>query len=191
MRWWILATLGVVGCDAQFEQFDVDDGNDPPPTAGTFDLGIRDAGAEDFGPNDLGGSDPDLGSSDMGISDTGIVDAGGQQTEVVLGQGDWEDRGYRASGSAELVRLPDGRTVLRTSEDFRAFNLPGPTLLFSDRTRIGRAGIQADDIRIGRLDALSGALEIEVPAEAANRRFAWIYCEPFSADMHAAELVAP
>lgn len=152
----------------------------------------RDAGRS--GPD---ASAADVGPDDAGPDDVGTVDASAPDAEaeadVVVATGVWENRGYAVRGTSDIVRLADGRYEIRMSEDFAAANLPGPTLFFSDRDRIGRTGVQtsAGDVLIGLLDDVTGPLVFEIPPEAAQRRFAWIYCEPFSVEMHRAELVAP
>ena len=175
MRWLSASVLALAACDAQFDTIDVPGSAVVPPAVA-----------------DAGGIGPDLPSGDVGPADASR-DGGTTVEEIVVLTGAWRNAGYAVSGRSDIVQLPDGRFELRMSEDFRAANLPGPALFFSDRDRIGASGIRVDqgDVLIARLDEVEGPLVFSLPAEAVNRRFAWIYCEPFAAEMHVAEMVAP
>jgi hypothetical protein len=182
----IFLGASLVACEADFEGIDLS-----PDDQG---LGPADAGAA---PPDAGASPVDAGGVDSGVADAGAQDSGestdtGQAPadETVLATMEWEPSGYSVSGTSEIVQRSDGGLEIRFSSDFRSVQLPGPVLFFSDRGDIGRSGIrEADgDVRIGPIPQPFGPLVFDVPADALDRTFAWIYCEPFSAEMHIATL---
>jgi len=185
--WLALAALaGGAGCEALYddlrtaEQRAADrelfgDGDD--------DVGDADVGDVDGGPGllrDAGpGDDPDGGAP--GVED---ADPPGDGPEV-LSTGTWEGRtGYRASGGARIVREPDGRLFLEMAEDFVSQGVPGPVVVVSDRDRLGTS-IRPDegDIELAQLTRTTGFQRYELPPEAADAAFSWVYCRPFGVEV--------
>ncbi|MGF1510509.1 MAG: hypothetical protein ACFB9M_13500 [Myxococcota bacterium] len=160
-----ITAVCIVGCEADFEAIE-------------FELEAPDLG-------------PPAPGLDAGASDASMGDAGATpDVDTVVATGEWMFSGFSVEGSLDLVERADGRFEAVFSDDFQSVNLPSPVFFFSDRSSIGRSGIRPSDgdIRIGVLQQVSGPMTFEIPPAAATRRFAWIYCEPVTIEMHVAEL---
>ena len=123
-------------------------------------------------------------------SDAGVADSGPQTTDLVLRRGQWSGRSdYRASGQAELIRRPDGTVAVQFSEDFSVSRVPGPVVVLSYRSSLGRSiDPVAGDIELARLTTENGAQIYEVPGAVDDRDFVWVYCEPFGLEVGRAPL---
>lgn len=177
----VLVAFG--GCDARFELID-------DSLAGSAGAG-NDAGVV----LDQGPPDP----QDGGILDGGIVDGGsdasvdagpgesdaGMPTGASAFAGSFEGRaGYSASGSVTLEDLGGGRVRISLSEDFSTARVPGPVLIVTDRTEIGRSLDRSRDIIVHRFQAseLVGASTFEVEVELPEAPTVFTYCEPFTVE---------
>ncbi len=146
------------------------------------------AGYSDFrvAPSDLGGG----GQTSSAIG-AGFVAGGAVQVQAsVLGTGQWSGlRSYSAAGSAEVAISDEGTTVLRFSDDFSVSGVPGPFVVLSSRPSIGSSIDPGQgDIEIGPLESNRGAQTYEIPVDAANLPYVWIFCKPFGVEIARAEL---
>ena len=132
------------------------------------------------------GQPVDAGNVDGG----GEADAGEVADEVVLRRGTWTPRDYRASGSAEVVRLADGTVEVRFGDDFDVARVPGPVVVLSYRDRLGSEIEPAlGDVELGVLINERGAQTYVVPGNLDDRDFVWVYCAPFGLEVGRAALV--
>lgn len=148
-------------------------------SASACDAAFEDLGSDDFlgaqGRPDLGPG-PDLGPLPL--------------EEVLLATGVWTPEDYDIAGSVELFRRQDGRLELVMSDDFRAFPVPGPVVVLTDRPEIGsRVDPSQGDFHLGPLRANSGPQAYEFPPQAVGSQFAFVYCEPFGLPVGRAELM--
>jgi hypothetical protein len=113
-----------------------------------------------------------------------------QAANVVLRDGPFESLDKDTSGQASLIRLTDGRTILRMS-DFSTSSGPDVKVWLSEES-VGRADSPEEGryINLGDLKGNKGNQNYEVPSAQADRewRSVIIWCERFSVAFGAAEL---
>jgi hypothetical protein len=109
---------------------------------------------------------------------------------VVLRDGPFESLDKDTSGQASLIRLTDGRTILRMS-DFSTSSGPDVKVWLSEEP-VGQADSpkQGRYINLGDLKGNKGNQNYEVPSAEANRewRSVIIWCERFAVAFGAAAL---
>ncbi len=177
-----VALGALAGCDARFELIDDSlGGSTSPPDAGvSLDQGTPDpldAGVADAGP------DPDAGQDASVDAGPGEPDAG--PLDGVAFAGPFEGRaGYSASGSVSLEDLGEGMVRITLSDDFQTARVPGPVLIVTDRTEIGRSLDRSRDIIVHRFRSseLIGPSVFEVPLVLPATPTVFTYCEPFTVE---------
>ena len=112
----------------------------------------------------------------------------------VLAAGDFVSHEHATTGSAQLVRLADGRRQL-VLRDLDTSNGPDLRVWLTDRpVRTGTAGWRVFDdgryVELGRLKGNRGDQVYDVPAsvDLADARSVSIWCRRFSVSFGAAEL---
>ena len=115
------------------------------------------------------------------------------QGPQVLARGEFHGQSHEGSGTALLVRLPDGRMVVRL-EDLNVEN--GPDLrvyLSAAAADAPEAEFIEDFVDLGALKGNIGNQNYEVPAETDLGRYhsVTIWCREFSVGFAAAPLTAP
>ena len=118
--------------------------------------------------------------------------SGAAFAEEVLATGTFEDsRQHDGQGTATIVKLDDGRTVVRLSDDFRTDR--GPDLkVWLVEDQVTTASDVTDDnyVSLGPLRRARGAGEYEVPADVdvSDYQEVVIWCRAFRVLFTSAEL---
>ena len=177
------AALGTVACDADFVDLRTDE--EPIQAGGNDDGNSVADGGQTGSPVDAGFG---AGSADAGFADGGATEE--PAVEVVLRDGGWTGRSsYRASGTAELVRLPNGQREIRFSDDFDVSRVPGPVVLVSQGPNVGgRVDAAEGEFQLGALISRTGAQTYLVPDDLPEPLFVWVYCAPFAIEVARAAL---
>ncbi len=188
----VVMAVGIlaVGCGPHFEDFrpsndingmgakDASGGSQDGSMSGTQDGGM--SGTQDGGMS---------GTQDGGMS--GTQDGSTPNTPTLVARGPFVGRsGYTGEGMAELYQRADGTVELRFDAAFRTSGVPGPVVILSERDSIGgtRARPDLGDIAFGTLKSTQGAQSYSAPGSAAQKRHAWIYCDPFAIEIAVATL---
>ncbi|MEO1042680.1 MAG: DM13 domain-containing protein [Pseudomonadota bacterium] len=112
--------------------------------------------------------------------------------EEVLATGTFEDsRQHDGQGTATIVKLDDGRTVVRLSEDFRTDRGPDLKVWLVEDQVITASDVTDDNyISLGGLRRARGAGEYEIPADVDinNYQEVVIWCRAFRVLFTSAEL---
>ena len=128
---------------------------------------------------------------DAGVDDGASATDAGVSSAVpgVVSIGTWGGRSdYDAAGTATIVRGDDGSLELQLSDDFVVDRVPGPVVVLSYRSSIGRRIAPSEgDVEIGRLVSNSGAQTYPLPEGVDDRPFVWVYCKPFGIEVARAE----
>lgn len=120
--------------------------------------------------------------------------SGAAFAEDILATGTFENsRQHDGQGTATIVKLEDGRTVVRLSEDFRTDR--GPDLkVWLVEDQVTAASDVTDDnyISLGALRRASGAGEYEIPSDVDinDYREVVIWCRAFRVLFTSAELLS-
>lgn len=119
------------------------------------------------------------------------------QGERLLARGtfDQKDAVHKGSGTALLVRAPDGKVTVRF-EDFSVTNGPDLFVYLSGHPRPANAReLHQDglDLNLGRLKAPMGAFAYDIPddVDLTKVRSVNVYCRAFSTMFSSAELREP
>jgi len=109
---------------------------------------------------------------------------------AVVASGRFEPRNHRGTGLAEVIRLADGRLVLRFS-DFETLN--GPDLqvyLLADSDAARRADLRAGYLSLGALRGNIGSQNYEIPAgtDLSRYRAVAVWCRRFGVNFTTAVL---
>ena len=121
-----------------------------------------------------------------------VAGTAGRTEPVEIARGTFLSREHETTGTARVLRLPDGQQILRL-EGFETSN--GPTLFvyLSQNPAAGEdAAFDDDYIDLGELKGNLGDQNYVIPAEVDPLGYAGvvIWCERFSAAFGAADLAA-
>jgi hypothetical protein len=134
---------------------------------------------------DQGVGSPDQGaasSPDLAIASDVTVAAG----TFVKGQQSGGDTG---SGSASLVRHPDGSEVAVFGSDFQSTSIPAGEVVLTSRSAIGVNGIDpSTDLDLGPLKSSQGTQSYVVSGGDGGRRNLFVYCVTYGIDVAVARL---
>jgi Electron transfer DM13 len=111
---------------------------------------------------------------------------------VELASGTFISREHETTGTARVLRLPDGQQIVRL-EGFETSNGPALFVYLSQNPADGEDGLFDDDyIDLGPLKGNIGDQNYVVPAEVDPLGFASVvvWCDRFSVSFGAADLVA-
>jgi hypothetical protein len=111
---------------------------------------------------------------------------------VELAHGTFISREHETSGTARVLRLADGRTILRF-EGFETSNGPALFVYLSQNPADGEDGLFDDDyIDLGALKGNIGDQNYEIPAEIDPLGFTSVvvWCDRFDVSFGAADLEA-
>ncbi|MEM0930205.1 MAG: DM13 domain-containing protein [Pseudomonadota bacterium] len=118
--------------------------------------------------------------------------SGAAFAEEIIATGTFEDsRQHDGQGTATVVKLDDGRTVVRLSEDFRTDRGPDLKVWLVEDQVINASDVTDDNyISLGGLSRARGASEYEIPADVdiGNYREVVIWCRAFRVLFTSAEL---
>jgi hypothetical protein len=145
---------------------------------GASDLGSaasRDQGTA--GQDQGAASNPDLApASDVTVA-AGVF---------VKGQQSGGDTG---SGSASLVRHPNGSEVAVFGSDFQSSAIPAGEVILTSRSSIGVNGIDpATDLDLGPLQSSHGAQTYALSGSDGGKRNLFVYCVTYGIDVAVAHL---
>ncbi len=156
------------------------------------DSGLDTDGAVDMGSANDVGADVPLDFPDGTVAaDAGLDSRLPDIDDHVVLAGDWSTRGYIVTGSIQVVRKEGGDPEVRLSDDFTfPLSLPQPTLVLSNRSDIGSAGLEAGDLVLGTLSQ-DGEQSVRASLEALTFQYAWLYIEQFKLEMARAVLESP
>jgi hypothetical protein len=111
---------------------------------------------------------------------------------VVLAEGQFVSKEHETSGTARVLRLPDGSRVLRL-ENFATSDGPDVHVWLTDRGPDGPDGSFDDGgfVPLGEMKATSGNQNYAIPADASieGLRTAVIWCDRFNVAFGAAPLI--
>ena len=128
---------------------------------------------------------------DKRVSEPKAVELPSSEAPVAVSRGEFISREHRTVGTAQLVRLAEGRHVVRL-EGLETSNGPDLYVYLSDNRARGRAE-RFDDayVSLGRLKGNLGDQTYDVPAGTDVERLATvvIWCDRFNAVFGAADLV--
>lgn len=113
-------------------------------------------------------------------------------TNVTLSSGSFQSFEHTTTGKASLIRLPDGRTIVRLT-DFQTSNGPDVKVWLSVNPAKDAANARdAKYVNLGDMKGNSGNQNYEVPAAAAGETWGSvvIWCDRFSVPFGAATLKA-
>ena len=172
-----MLAAGLIGCDASFVSEQATNPDRGPST-------VR---------QDTGGSVvSDAGGSDSATTDSAATgqDSGATVGAGVFARGSFEGlSGYKGEGTAELVRTSSGAIEVHFSSDFSTSSIPGPVIVLTERATLDTIDPAKGDIHLGALlPPFSGRKTFEVPQDAGQRRYVFVYCEPFNIQTARAKL---
>ena len=130
--------------------------------------------------------------ADSSGSSTDGGNDGASAEPVELATGTFISREHDTTGTARVLRLPDGSTILRL-EDFETSNGPALFVYLSQNTADGEDGAFDDDyIDLGALKGNIGDQNYVIPAEVDPLGYASVvvWCDRFSVSFGAADIVA-
>ncbi len=133
----------------------------------------------------------DAGPGVSRVIDAGFADGAAVEIEARrVSSGTWEGRGsYSAAGTAEIAITEKGTVELRLSDDFSVSGVPGPFVVLSSRNSLGqRIEPEQGDLEVGGLSGNRGPQVFEIPPEAADLPYVWIFCKPFGVEVGRAKL---
>jgi hypothetical protein len=111
---------------------------------------------------------------------------------VEIARGAFISREHETTGTARVLRLPDGQQILRL-EGFETSNGPALFVYLSQNPADGEDGLFDDDyIDLGELKGNIGDQNYVIPAEVDPLGYASVvvWCDRFSVSFGAADLVA-
>ncbi|MEM6913639.1 MAG: DM13 domain-containing protein [Pseudomonadota bacterium] len=118
--------------------------------------------------------------------------AGSAFAEEILASGTFENsRQHDGQGTATIVKLDDGRTVVRLSDDFRTDRGPDLKVWLVEDQVINASDVTDENyLSLGGLRRARGAGEYEIPADVdvSNYREVVIWCRAFRVLFTSAEL---
>ncbi|MEM7740767.1 MAG: DM13 domain-containing protein [Pseudomonadota bacterium] len=121
-----------------------------------------------------------------------IALAGSAFAEEILSSGTFENsRQHDGQGTATIVKLDDGRTVVRLSDDFRTDRGPDLKVWLVEDQVINASDVTDENyLSLGGLRRARGAGEYEIPADVdvSNYREVVIWCRAFRVLFTSAEL---
>ena len=111
---------------------------------------------------------------------------------VEIARGTFISREHETTGTARVLRLPDGQQILRL-EGFETSNGPALYVYLSQNPADGEDGLFDDDyVDLGELKGNVGDQNYVIPAEIAPLGFTSVvvWCDRFSVSFGAADLAA-
>jgi hypothetical protein len=116
----------------------------------------------------------------------------GSDEPVEIARGTFISREHETTGTARLLRLPDGQQILRL-EGFETSNGPALYVYLSQNPAAGEDGLFDDDyVDLGELKGNIGDQNYVIPAEIDPLGFTSVvvWCDRFSVSFGAADLAA-
>lgn len=108
---------------------------------------------------------------------------------VVAARGGFEGRdGHIGQGTAELVLLEDGSSVVRFDDSFSVSSTPSLTVVLTERDAIGTRIDSSIDREIAPLRSRTGAQSYGIGMDDGRRQL-FIFCKSFGVEVAKATLV--